>query len=148
MSSPTGPPPTPDRPRPVRYCGRDFTAADLDTIRQLIAAFPQASRAELSRQVATRLGWRGPGGAPKAMSCRVAMLRMEADGRLRLPAPRGRRPHPRPYTPGTPATDPGWLHVGTTQGRGKLDRDHTARLPPKDIYLYPLTEDCRTRLTS
>ena len=285
----------------MRYCGRDFTLADLDAIRQLIAAFPQASRAELSRQVATSLGWRGPGGAPKAMSCRVAMLRMAADGLLRLLAPRHRNSNRRSYAPRTPATDPGppltapvhrlgplrldlvagrtesdlwnehiaryhylgyrrlpgaqlryvartegrllallgfgaaawslaprdrwigwtpeqrehhlhllannarflilpwidshnlaskllaltarrladdwaaryayrpvlletfvdanrfpgtcyraanWLHVGTTAGRGKLDRNHTARLPRKDIYLYPLTQDCRNLLTS
>jgi hypothetical protein len=50
--------------------------------------------------------------------------------------------------PGTCYRAANWLHVGTTQGRGKLDRDHTARLPRKDIYLYPLTEDCRILLTA
>jgi hypothetical protein len=41
-----------------------------------------------------------------------------------------------------------WVHVGTTQGRGKLDRHHTALLPRKDIYLHPLTKDFRTPLCS
>jgi hypothetical protein len=41
-----------------------------------------------------------------------------------------------------------WVHVGTTQGRGKLDRHHTALLPRKDIYLHPLTKDFRTPLYS
>ena len=41
-----------------------------------------------------------------------------------------------------------WVHVGTTQGRGKLDRRHTARLPRKDIFLLPLTQDFRATLSS
>ena len=32
-----------------------------------------------------------------------------------------------------------WIHVGQTQGRGKLDRDHKADLPTKSIWLYPLS---------
>jgi hypothetical protein len=285
----------------TRYCGRDFTDADLDTIRRLLAASPGASRAALSRQVCLSLGWAKPDGAPKAMSCRVAMLRMAADGLLRLPPPRHRNSNRPSYAPSTPATDPGpplatpvhllgplhldlvadpatsalwnefiaryhylgyrplpgaqlryiartdrqllallgfgaaawslaprdgwigwtpqqrerhlplvvnnarflilpwidsrnlaskllalttrrlpddwatryayrpvlletfvdadrfpgtcyraanWLHAGTTQGRGKLDRHHTARLPRKDIYLFPLSEDFRAALCS
>jgi len=31
-----------------------------------------------------------------------------------------------------------WIHVGHTQGRGKLDRHHQRALPVKDVYLYPL----------
>jgi hypothetical protein len=39
-----------------------------------------------------------------------------------------------------------WIDVGQTQGRGKKDRQRRARLPPKQIYLYPLCRDCRQRL--
>lgn len=91
----------------MRYCGRDFTPADLDAIRALIAAAPQATRAELSRQVCQSLGWHKPDGAHKAMSCRVAMLRMEADGLLTLPPPRNGNGNRRAYLRRTPATDPG-----------------------------------------
>jgi hypothetical protein len=31
-----------------------------------------------------------------------------------------------------------WVYVGTTKGRGKLDRQNKARLPQKNIWLYPL----------
>jgi hypothetical protein len=31
-----------------------------------------------------------------------------------------------------------WIHVGQTQGRGKLDVTHQADIPVKDIWLYPL----------
>ena len=36
-----------------------------------------------------------------------------------------------------------WIHVGHTQGRGKLDRNHQANLPTKSIWLYPLRKDFR-----
>ena len=39
-----------------------------------------------------------------------------------------------------------WQWVGTTQGRGKLDRRHERQLPVKDVYLYPLTADFRRAL--
>ncbi|MDA2926195.1 DUF4338 domain-containing protein [Acidobacteria bacterium AH-259-G07] len=41
-----------------------------------------------------------------------------------------------------------WIYVGQTQGRGKLDRDRTARLPTKSLWLYPLTKYFRSALCS
>lgn len=71
-----------------RYCGRPFTPQDMEQIRALIAAHPSARRAELSRRVCEMLGWLKLDGKLKAMSCRVAMLRMQRDGLITLPAPR------------------------------------------------------------
>jgi len=71
-----------------RYCGRAFSAEELATIRGLIAAGSQETRAELARQVCDRLEWRRPDGRRKDMSCRVAMIRMERDGLIDLPPPR------------------------------------------------------------
>jgi len=39
-----------------------------------------------------------------------------------------------------------WIHVGQTQGRGKLDRYHQKAAPVKDIYLYPLHKHFRQTL--
>lgn len=39
-----------------------------------------------------------------------------------------------------------WIHVGQTQGRGKLDRQHENARPIKDIYLYPLHKHFRKTL--
>lgn len=39
-----------------------------------------------------------------------------------------------------------WIHVGTTQGRGKLDRYNLYQLPVKDIFLYPLSKIFRKKL--
>jgi hypothetical protein len=46
-----------------------------------------------------------------------------------------------------------WIHVGQTQGRGKLDRKHENALPVKDVFLFPLRRDfrqwlCTTRDTT
>ena len=79
----------------IRYCGRDFSPAELEFIRHLIAEEPARNRAELSRLTCQTLEWNKPDGGLKAMSCRVAMLRMEADGLILLPPPRRSRPDPR-----------------------------------------------------
>jgi len=70
-----------------RYCGRTFTESELEDIRGLIAGNPSAHRARLSRLVCDKLEWRSPNGRVKEMSCRVAMLRMQDDGLIKLPPP-------------------------------------------------------------
>lgn len=40
--------------------------------------------------------------------------------------------------PGTSYRAANWIHMGTTQGRGRMDRYQTARRHPKEIFLYPL----------
>ncbi|HUT94125.1 MAG TPA: hypothetical protein VMY37_31985, partial [Thermoguttaceae bacterium] len=81
---------TPHPDPSIRYCGRDFTADEMDQIRHLIASDPQRNRAQLSRLVCDRLGWLRPDGRRKDMSCRVAMIRMERDGLITLPPPQKR----------------------------------------------------------
>ncbi len=39
-----------------------------------------------------------------------------------------------------------WIHVGQTQGRGKLDRKKQFLLPVKEIFLYPLNKHFRKSL--
>ena len=81
----------------MRYCGRDFTEAEIELIRELLTT-PQMNRARLSRQVCAELGWRRDNGGLKDMSCRVALLRMQTDGLVTLPPPRNPKPVAyRPY---------------------------------------------------
>ena len=40
----------------------------------------------------------------------------------------------------------GWIHVGTTQGRGRYDRDKQYDKPKKDIWLRPLRRDWQSTL--
>jgi hypothetical protein len=72
---------------PGRYCGRDFSPSELDHIRQLLELRPVLGRVALSRRICQDLGWLNALGQPKEMSCRVALLRMEKDGLIALPAP-------------------------------------------------------------
>ena len=74
----------------VRYCGRLFSAQEMQLIRTLIAEDPSRHRFALSQLVCARLDWRRANGQLKDMSCRVAMLRMHRDGLIQLPAPRRR----------------------------------------------------------
>jgi hypothetical protein len=76
----------------MRYCGRHFDPREIELIRALLTDQPQSSRYRLSLQVCERLNWRKPNGTPKDMSCRVALLRMQADGLITLPPPRWSRP--------------------------------------------------------
>jgi hypothetical protein len=70
-----------------RYCGRDFSDSELQTIRQIITSDDRPNRAEISRRVCEAFGWYKQDGGLKEMSCRVALLRMERDGLIRLPPP-------------------------------------------------------------
>ena len=76
----------------MRYCGRAFTPGEIDLIRQCLAVSPAWSRYRLSREVCERLNWRRLDGALKDMSCRVALLRMQADALITLPPPRKPKP--------------------------------------------------------
>lgn len=79
----------------MRYCGRDFSEEELAWLRGLIAERPELSRRELSLRFCQETHWLKPDGGLKEMSCRVAMLRMAADGLLTLPVPRQK--HIKPY---------------------------------------------------
>jgi len=73
--------------RLYRYCGRDFSEPELQTIRQIIASDERPNRVKISRLVCECFQWYKQDGGLKDMSCRVALLRMEADGLIRLPPP-------------------------------------------------------------
>jgi len=73
--------------RLYRYCGRDFSEPELQTIRQITASDDRPNRAKISRRVCEAFGWYKQDGGLKEMSCRVALLRMERDGLIRLPPP-------------------------------------------------------------
>ena len=69
-------------------CGREFSDEVVEKIRAVVREEPELTRAELSRRVCGWLGWKGPDGRPKAMSCRVALLRLQRRGVIALPAAR------------------------------------------------------------
>ena len=58
------------------YCAREFSALDIQTIRDLINQDPKLQRSALSRKLCELWGWTKPNGDLKDMTCRVALLRM------------------------------------------------------------------------
>lgn len=70
-----------------RYCGRVFSESDIEMIRTITTSQQYPTRAAIARALCTALTWVKPDGLPKVMSARVALLRMQEDGLLSLPAP-------------------------------------------------------------
>ncbi|HYN59747.1 MAG TPA: Druantia anti-phage system protein DruA [Rubrivivax sp.] len=86
------------------YSGREFSLDEIEQIRQLMQQNPALLRTPLSRKLCELFAWTKPNGELKDMSCRVALLRMQSDGLITLPA--SRMPHRgRPHFPATAATD-------------------------------------------
>ena len=86
----------------LRFCGRQFSLAELEKLRHWLAE-GQCHRSELARRVCAEFGWINGAGQPKLMSSRVALLRMERAGLVRLPPPQtrngnGRRSNREPTT--------------------------------------------------
>jgi len=71
-----------------RYRGRAITAAEVEFIRQLIAARPSASRRQLSLLLCEAWQWKQANGAPRDMVCRGLLLGLHRAGRIELPSAR------------------------------------------------------------
>jgi hypothetical protein len=71
----------------LTYRGRTITAADLATIRALLAAPPRLSRRGLSFAVCDAWHWRQPNGTPCDAICRGLLLWLHRAGQIELPAP-------------------------------------------------------------
>jgi hypothetical protein len=60
-----------------KYRGRIFNLAEIESIRRLIAANPEASRWALSRKLCEAWDWKQPNGALRDMVCRGLLLMLE-----------------------------------------------------------------------
>jgi hypothetical protein len=87
------------------YCARDFSVEDIQTIRDLIAQDQKLQRSALSRKLCQLWGWTKPNGELKDMTCRVALLRMQADGLIELPPSRIGVVRRKAHFPSTGASD-------------------------------------------
>jgi len=70
------------------YRGRKVSAAEIEGIRQLIAAHPGLSRWRLSFKLCEAWNWVQPNGQPRAMLARSLMLELHRAGHIQLPAQR------------------------------------------------------------
>lgn len=88
------------------YCARDFSADDIQTIRRLMQDNPALQRSPLSRQLCELWNWRKPNGELKDMTCRVALLRLQAAGLIELAPSKFFNGRKRAQFLPTAATDP------------------------------------------
>jgi hypothetical protein len=130
-------------PASAIYCGRGFTPAELDLIRELAESLP--TRRAIADAVCDALGWHAPDGRRKDMTARVALGRMAADQLLTLPPPRngngngrharhadsgGQLTLPMPPCPAATLADLGPVTISAVDGRAasrqwnQLIRDH------------------------
>ena len=75
----------------IRYRGKVFGPREINEIREVIAAHRERSRWFISRELCRRWGWTQPNGVLKDIICRGLLLRLEAEGLIKLP-PRGKIP--------------------------------------------------------
>ncbi|MGH8269181.1 MAG: Druantia anti-phage system protein DruA [Steroidobacteraceae bacterium] len=99
----------------LRYRGRSVTAAEIQQIRELIAAHPGESRRRLSQRLCEAWGWRQANGALRDMVARGLMLALARAGHIELPAVKWRPPNPL-----TVRARPGSIEVQCTPISGKL----------------------------
>ena len=67
------------------YCGRTFSADEINNIRTLIEEDTSRNRTLISKMACELLNWRKPDGSLKERSMRIALLKMEKDAHLTLP---------------------------------------------------------------
>lgn len=78
----------------LRKQGLEVTSADIELIKELVAANPQATRNKLSKLVCQAMGWRQQNGALRDQLCRSLMIELERQGHIVLPPPRRKCPNP------------------------------------------------------
>ena len=71
---------------PVTFCGRTFTAQEVELMRGVAHECPGLGVTEIARTVCELLEWKRPTGGLKNHECRQLLERLAAEGVLRLPA--------------------------------------------------------------
>ena len=78
--------PPPATSKVVTFCGRTFSATELELMRQTAAEFSALGVTEIARTVCELLEWKRPNGKLKNHECRQLLERLQAEGVLTLPA--------------------------------------------------------------
>lgn len=78
--------------RPVAFCGRQFSSAELQLICEVVKRYAGLSRMELAHTVCELLEWRRSGGGLKARECREFLELLDRQGVVRLPPKRRTKP--------------------------------------------------------
>lgn len=76
----------------IVQCGRQIKSEELAQIRETVETFWRLSQWELAQTVCEHLGWHTASGGNKVDACLKLLKRLEAQGRIRLPAKRDSSP--------------------------------------------------------
>src|SRR5260370_2351543 len=81
---------------PVVFCGRRFSAVEIELVREVVADFGNLSVTEIARTICELLEWKRPNGRLKNHECRLLLEKLSAAGLVNLPplresGPRGPR---------------------------------------------------------
>jgi len=94
-------------PESLTFCGRTFTAGELELMGQIAVEFSALGVTEISRTVCELLEWKRPNGGLKNHECRQLLERLASAGLLHLPSLRRRGGRgPRRVDVSTPCLDP------------------------------------------
>ena len=115
-----------------KYRGRIFHLAEIESIRRLIAANPEASRWALSRKLCEIWDWKQANGALRDMVCRGLLLMLERAGEIELP-PIRRRPQGRLAKP-KPVVADDRLVCGPLSELGPLTIEQVRRTPQEALF--------------
>lgn len=117
------------------YRGRVITAADVASLREIIAAHPELSRWALSKKVCEAWNWVQPNGHPRDMVCRGLMLALHRAGRIELPPPRRAIANPllQPCRPVAADVDRSPL-AGSLQAIGPVHFQQVRRTPGERLF--------------
>lgn len=69
----------------ITFCGRKFTAQDVELMRVVARDYAGLGVTEIARTLCELLAWTRPNGGLKNHECRQLLERLESDGRLKLP---------------------------------------------------------------
>lgn len=103
----------------MRLFGQTFTEGIIERIRGVVSAEAGITRSELSRRVCDWLDWRRANGKPKEVSSRKALLELERQGLVALPAAHRLPPQARPAAPAPPWTAP--VFAGALADLGEVE---------------------------
>lgn len=125
---------------PVTFCGRTFTAQEVELMRVMAHDYAGLGVTEIARTVCELLEWKRPHGGLKNHECRQLLERLQREGMLRLPALRklgGRGPRrvdvtqqriePEPVECAARDCEPLELALVEGEGESRLWREHVER---------------------
>ena len=78
----------------LTYRKRSVSKQDINTINEIVAAYPEKSRRFISQEVCRTWDWRQPNGVLKDMVCRSLLLVLESEGFIKQPPKKCTPPNP------------------------------------------------------